>query len=90
MRLCQWIDVATDEARAHLVSALAPDGWMELGPGDGLRVAVTGQPAGSRLGEPTHVIATQHDVTVAALTAANPGVSLVALTAGQVIIIPRH
>jgi hypothetical protein len=29
-------------------------------------------------------------VTVPALTAANPGVSFAALTAGQVIIIPNH
>ncbi len=53
--LCQWVDVATDEARAHLVADLAPDGWMVLGPGAGLRIAVTGQPPGAHVGEPTRV-----------------------------------
>jgi hypothetical protein len=53
------------------------------------RVVEASDGASSRT-ETATVIATQNGVTVPALTAANPGVSFAALTAGQVIIIPNH
>jgi len=53
--LCQWVDVATDEARAQLVPELAPDGWMLLGRGGGLRISVSGKPPGAHVGPDTQV-----------------------------------
>jgi hypothetical protein len=51
---------------------------------------VTSSDATSTSAETRRVIATQHGVTEAALTAANPTVNWTALTAGQIILIPRH
>ena len=55
--LCEWVGVQTDEPMAYAVDGLGPAGWMALGAGNGLRVKVTGQPPGSRAGEPTKVTA---------------------------------
>jgi hypothetical protein len=55
--LCEWVGAQTDEPMAYAVEGLGPTGWMALGTGNGLRVKVTGQPPGSRAGEPTKVTA---------------------------------
>lgn len=54
---CRWFDPTTDEAHAHLAPGVGPDGWIVLGSGNGLRVKITGQPPGSRIGAPTTVTA---------------------------------
>jgi hypothetical protein len=51
---------------------------------------VTSSDAATTRAETKSVIATQNSVTEPALTAANPGVNWAALTANQIIIIPRH
>jgi hypothetical protein len=55
--LCRWGALPTGESAAHLVTGLAAPDWMVLGSGNGLRVSVTGQPAGSRVGEATQLVA---------------------------------
>jgi hypothetical protein len=51
---------------------------------------VTSSDAATTRAETKAVIATQNGVTEPALTAANLGVNWAALTANQIIIIPRH
>src|SRR3954471_18129524 len=54
--ICEWVDVPTGEPKPHLVAELAPDGWMVLGGGNGLRVKLTGRPIGARAGQPAKMI----------------------------------
>jgi len=46
---------ASPELEAQRVPDLAPDPWIVLGSGDGLRVKVPGMPPGARAGEPSQV-----------------------------------
>jgi len=54
--LCQWVDMQTGEPDAHIVEGIAPAGWMVLGSGNGLRIKLTGAPAGAMTGDPTKVV----------------------------------
>lgn len=40
--LCQWIELRTFEAQGLIAPDVAPEGWMVLGTGNGLRIAVSG------------------------------------------------
>lgn len=59
--LCQWLGATTGEPAAHLVEGLAPADWFVLGTGNGLRVKVTGSPAGAHTGRPPSVTAAPAD-----------------------------
>jgi hypothetical protein len=54
--LCQWIDMTTREADPFLVPDIVPEGWMVLGTGNGLRIKVTGQPAGFKPATPAEIV----------------------------------
>ncbi|MBE7453940.1 MAG: DUF4157 domain-containing protein [Kofleriaceae bacterium] len=88
--LATAVNVPEADLRAANPGVAEPLAGRVRAPGCREHRVVEARDAGGARAETANVIATQHDVTVVALTAANPGVSLVALTAGQVIIIPRH
>jgi len=46
---------SSPELEAQRVPDLAPEPWIVLGSGDGLRLKVTGMPPGARAGEPSQV-----------------------------------
>ena len=54
------------------------------------RVVIAGPSGSGARGETLAIIATQHNVTQAALSAANPGVNFATLGEGDIVIIPRH
>ena len=54
------------------------------------RVVIAGAFGSRARGETLAIIATQHNVAEAALSAANPGVDFATLGEGDVVIIPRH
>jgi hypothetical protein len=53
--LCRWIGLETREADPLLLPGLAPEGWMVLGSGNGLRVKVSGGLPEMAGGEPPSI-----------------------------------
>jgi hypothetical protein len=53
--LCQWIDAPTRGADPLMVPDIVPDGWIALGTGNGLRIKVSGQPAGFKPATPSEI-----------------------------------
>jgi hypothetical protein len=55
--LCQSVGARPSELDPYVVDELAPSGWLPLGSGNGLRVRMTGRPAGARAGDDLKITA---------------------------------
>jgi hypothetical protein len=88
--LATAVNVAEADLRTANPGVAEPLTGQVHAPGCREHRVVTSSDSAGTSAESRHVIATQNDVTEAALTTANPSVNWTALTAGQIILIPRH
>jgi hypothetical protein len=88
--LASATNVTEADLRAANPGAAEPLSGRLRAPGCREHRVVTASDGVQTRAETQRVIATQHCVTEAALTAANPGVNFTRLVDGQIIIIPKH
>ena len=63
--LCQPVDGNPQELEAQVVEPIAPTGWFALGSGNGLRVWISGRPAGAQEGDDVKTVVKAADARIA-------------------------